>query len=552
MSLLMQALRKAERVRAQHGNEHEPEQAEPHFGQDAVPSAPPMEGGPAFAVMPDAWKLEPLDGNPPVIPAQEAAHDPVPPQARHEPTRATAPGADVPRSTGVTAGDARAAGHSPVRAGLHPPSPPRAVASSQRRLVILVSSLALLLAVFALLYWRALSGPGPGASLPRVPMPAPGSPPLAQPAGQAGAGIAVTPYVSGADGGAPPPAGGAVNGTGAAALGVGGALAGSNELQPPESTAAPATRPNVDVTVPTPEQLAAIPDPAIRAEAMRDAAERAARQARAESGPGPAAAPSGAPVAASMAPTENAAGRDAAAPTSTRQPAHASGTPARSQPARPARRTGSGLQTAVGENGDVRFVRGAAPASIAPAVQSGYNALRSGDLAGARRHYDQALLQDPNNRDALLGAAAVALRENDGRQASSNYLRLLELDPNDPEALAGLAELRPGDLEANEIKLKGLARQHPDSGPVQFALGNLFARQGRWSEAQQSYFRAFNAMPDNADYAFNLGVGLDRMNQPRLAQNYYRRALELAQSSQPGFDPEAVRKRLQDLEAPPQ
>ena len=87
---------------------------------------------------------------------------------------------------------------------------------------------------------------------------------------------------------------------------------------------------------------------------------------------------------------------------------------------------------------------------------------------------------------------------------------------------------------------------------MQFALGNLYARQGRWAEAQQSYFRAFTAVPDNADYAFNLGVGLDRMNQPRLAQTYYRLALELAQTSPPGLSTDAVRKRLQALETPPQ
>ena len=89
---------------------------------------------------------------------------------------------------------------------------------------------------------------------------------------------------------------------------------------------------------------------------------------------------------------------------------------------------------------------------------------------------------------------------------------------------------------------------------MQFALGNLFARQGRWPEAQQSYFRAFSAMPENADYAFNLGVGLDRMNQPRLAQTYYRRALELAQREVPdlvvldlmlpGLDGTEVARRL--------
>lgn len=42
------------------------------------------------------------------------------------------------------------------------------------------------------------------------------------------------------------------------------------------------------------------------------------------------------------------------------------------------------------------------------------------------------------------------------------------------------------------------------------------------------------------------------MNQPRLAQTYYRRALELAQASPPGFNVDTVRKRLQALETPPQ
>lgn len=579
----MQALRKAERARAQNGHDadlgHELEQ--PPFGVDAVPSAPPIEGGPAFAVMPDAWRLEPLDAEPPVVAAQEAAHDPVPPQARHEPVRQpSAPRvppasgmSDTPRpppSGSQAPGDLGAAASSgPGRSRDPGPGPraprkqglPRAIASSQRRITILAGSLVALLAVFAFIYWRAVSVPGPGAQLPMVPMPAPGSPPVAQDGTQQGAPIPVTPYVTppGADPGLPatPPgsAAGAAETAGAvpgAAAGTAGATgtaglvgAGATEsaaatpyTPPAMPPKAPATRPNVDVTIPTPEQLAAITDPAIRAEAMRDANERAARQVRAEGASAQVPAPEASSTHSPAAETVKV----------TRSPS-----PAKPKGDTAAHKEGGALpKTAIGDTGNVQFVRGTAPAQVAPAVQNGYAALKAGDLATARQQYDLALLQDPTNRDALLGAAAVALREHDGRQASSNYLRLLELDPNDPEALAGLAELRPGDLQANEIKLRGLARQHPDSGPVQFALGNLFARQGRWPEAQQSYFRAFSAMPENADYAFNLGVGLDRMNQPRLAQTYYRRALELAQASPPTFNIEAVRKRLQVLEAPPQ
>ncbi|XLZ71727.1 hypothetical protein ABT364_07090 [Massilia sp. SR12] len=666
MSLLMQALRKAERARVQNGEvEH------------AEPLPPPIEGGPAFSVMPDAWRLEPLDAEPPVIPAQEAVHDPVPPQARHETRRAAPPirSPAPPSSGGSGAHDwmgSEGLGvppHSPsstraeeraVRAGPHAPGPMRAIASSQRRLMALVAVMLGLLLVFGFIYWRAVSGPGPGARLPMVPMPAPGTPPAASGGTLPGAGIAVEPYAAAAypgggtgatvggagsavgqtgiavgaagaaaggagtevggaraaasgaggagaavggagaaAGGAGAAAGGAgaaVGGAGAAAGGAGAAAGGAGAAvggaaqpglggapdfvpgaiarpgmgsQADMAAAAPATRPNVDVTVPTPEQLAAIPDPAIRAEAMRDAAERAARQVRHDvasgigSGSGGSdtqapltAAPSGAVITRPAAPAVAAAAasnRQAASAGKRGKPSAVDGATRRAR-ATSGTETGNGraLPTAVGANGNVRFVRGAAPDGIAPAVQNGYNALKTGDLATARQQYDLALLQDPNNRDALLGAAALALREGDGRQASSNYLRLLELDPNDPDALASLSELRGGDLEANEVKLKGVARKYPDSGPVQFALGNLFARQGRWPEAQQSYFRAYSAMPDNADYAFNLGVGLDRMNQPRLAHTYYRRALELAQGSTPAFNVDAVRKRLQALETPPQ
>jgi tetratricopeptide (TPR) repeat protein len=44
----------------------------------------------------------------------------------------------------------------------------------------------------------------------------------------------------------------------------------------------------------------------------------------------------------------------------------------------------------------------------------------------------------------------------------------------------------------------------PDSPTLNFALGNLYAQQGRWNDAQQAYFRAFAGDGDNPDYQFNL------------------------------------------------
>ena len=46
---------------------------------------------------------------------------------------------------------------------------------------------------------------------------------------------------------------------------------------------------------------------------------------------------------------------------------------------------------------------------------------------------------------------------------------------------------------------------------------------------------------------FRRSIGLDRLNQGKLAQTYYQRALTLAQDTAAAFDPAALRKRLQEL-----
>ncbi|PHV05514.1 hypothetical protein CSQ96_20365 [Janthinobacterium sp. BJB412] len=220
---------------------------------------------------------------------------------------------------------------------------------------------------------------------------------------------------------------------------------------------------------------------------------------------------------------------------------------AQSQAQQPAGETLAPLAAA--DSGEIRVVRNNAAPQLDPALQGGYQAYNGGDLRGARAQYEQVLRQDPNNRDALLGLAALALRQQQEQQAAAAYTRLLELDPNDADATAGLVGMSQGDPAQNELRLKKLLQNAPESGPALFALGNLYARQGRWPEAQPLFFRAYGAVPANADYAFNLAVALDRLNQPKLALSHYQKALALAQNNPGGFDPAAVHKRLQELAA---
>jgi tetratricopeptide (TPR) repeat protein len=201
------------------------------------------------------------------------------------------------------------------------------------------------------------------------------------------------------------------------------------------------------------------------------------------------------------------------------------------------------------DNGDIRVARAVQPSKVSPALDGAYQAVNSGDLTAAQQQYETALRQDGNSRDALLGLATLATRQNQGDKAASYYLRLLELDPTDSTATAGLIGLRQGDAGQSESRLKAALAANPEAAPVLFALGNLYAQQSRWSEAQQLYFRAYSAAPDNPDYAYNLAIGLDRLNQGKLAATYYQRALTLGQDKAVGFDRDALRRRMHELGA---
>jgi len=182
-------------------------------------------------------------------------------------------------------------------------------------------------------------------------------------------------------------------------------------------------------------------------------------------------------------------------------------------------------------------------------VEAGYASLQGNRLDTARHDYERALKSDPNNVDALLALAAIAQRQGRSSDADHYRQRALEADPGNPAAQAAvLGSGGGGDPLANESRLKTLLAGQPESGPLNFALGNLYSRQDRWSEAQQVYFNAVAAEADNPDYLFNLAVSLDHLRQPKLAAQHYRLALEAAQRRPAAFDRDRVKLRLAELQ----
>jgi Tfp pilus assembly protein PilF len=197
----------------------------------------------------------------------------------------------------------------------------------------------------------------------------------------------------------------------------------------------------------------------------------------------------------------------------------------------------------------VQLDRTPAPARSVPAgVAAGYEALRLGDLAAARRGYDAAIAADPANVDARLGIATIAAREGNRALAFEHYRRALDLDPRNPTALAGIALLADASRpEALEMQLRTEIARAPESAELVFALGNVYATQSRWTEAQAAYYEAHRLDPGSADIAHNLAVSLDRLGQGRLAAGFYRRALESASGRAAQFDAAAVARRLEEL-----
>lgn len=218
---------------------------------------------------------------------------------------------------------------------------------------------------------------------------------------------------------------------------------------------------------------------------------------------------------------------------------------ARSQAAR--RRSPARAVETPDEDSSIRVTR--QPLRIDPALNRGFEAFNRGELSLAQLEYERARKNDPRNTDVLHGLAALSLRQGRHEHAEALYRQIIELDPQDSVATSALLNQRGHvDPGATESRLKSIAASEPELAAPQFSLGNLYARMGRWNDAQQAYFRAFNAEPDNPDILYNLAISLEHLRQNKLAAQYYSLALGAAANKPAGFDRAQVAARLKTLQ----
>lgn len=176
-------------------------------------------------------------------------------------------------------------------------------------------------------------------------------------------------------------------------------------------------------------------------------------------------------------------------------------------------------------------------------------AYNAAEYPQAKTLYQEVLKIEKNNRDALLGMGAIAVLEENNDVARFAYSSLLKSDPGDPIAIAALANLKQTETltTGDEQHLLKMVKKNPADAHLNFALGNVYAQQGKWKQAQQSYFNAWQGDSNNADYLFNLAVSLDQLGQQKQALTFYRESLKKAVDRNVTFSRKAVEKRVAEI-----
>ncbi|HTO44837.1 MAG TPA: tetratricopeptide repeat protein [Burkholderiales bacterium] len=312
------------------------------------------------------------------------------------------------------------------------------------------------------------------------------------------------------------------------------ALLRGDFLSSPLTAKAPAPQAQpVNQPVPAP-----VPPPALAPAQSAPASGATATPSTATTAPAPPAAIAGIPQPAQSRPAKAA------------QPERAMRAPAATPRRAPVSADESLPATSLPEDQVSKAPLESGPPSVAPGIAEAYQAIERGDLNRAESLYRGVLQTDAQNVDAVLGLATIAARRGNAQQAIGFYEQALRLEPRNSAAQAGLIDIiGQADPQLSETRLKQLIAREP-SGFLYFSLGNLYARESAWPAAQAAYFQAYSLQPDNPDYAYNLAIGLEHLEQPKLALTYYRKALDLSfKKGHANFDQNRVIERVGQLAA---
>src|SRR5262249_23378718 len=145
----------------------------------------------------------------------------------------------------------------------------------------------------------------------------------------------------------------------------------------------------------------------------------------------------------------------------------------------------------------------------------------------ARKAYQQALSQEPNNVEALHGLARLYVDLNDHDRAIVTYQKALKLAPKNAMLSfeLGMAHARWKEFDQAIPHLKTAFDLEPENNQCANALGHCLARAGRYEEA----LTVFKKTVGEAKAHYNLARMLHHLNQDDLS----RQQLAIALSFEP-------------------
>jgi len=197
---------------------------------------------------------------------------------------------------------------------------------------------------------------------------------------------------------------------------------------------------------------------------------------------------------------------------------------------------------------NIKIARKSIRDPVGSLVTKAYAAFNQQDYKASELLYKKAITEEPRNRDALLGLAAIAVKQQRYEYARQKYLQLRYLNPKDSLAIAGLSAIQNKiNSEMSESELKFILSEQPEAAHLYFALGSIYAGQKKWADAQASFFSAWSAENTNADYAFNLAVSLDQLGKKSQAKQLYELSLKLNKTQRWSFSNQTVEKRIRAL-----
>ena len=159
------------------------------------------------------------------------------------------------------------------------------------------------------------------------------------------------------------------------------------------------------------------------------------------------------------------------------------------------------------------------------------DAFERGDLAAAKRDYEQVLVLAPDNAAASINLGLLAYRQHRMDDAESILRKVVRANPEAGLAwlILGIVYYEGDKLDAALAALAQAAWLEPKDPRVHHYLGVTIGRKGWYSGAEDEMRKAIELQPDYAEAHFNLAVFYLQRNPPalELARRHYQRALDL-------------------------